>query len=80
MIRCLAIDDEPLALKQLSSYIEKVPYLQLVAALPSATEAQAIIQQEQIDVIFIDINMPDLNGMEFVRSLVLPPMIVLLPR
>ena len=69
MIRCLAIDDEPLALKQIRAYIEKVPFLELTAACQSAADAQQVLQTEQIDLIFCDINMPDVSGMEFVRSL-----------
>ena len=69
MIRCLAIDDEPLALKQIRSYISKVPFLELTAACQSAADAQQVLQTEPIDLIFCDINMPDVTGMEFVRSL-----------
>ncbi|MBO7610315.1 MAG: response regulator transcription factor [Muribaculaceae bacterium] len=76
MIRCLAIDDEPLALKQLVAYIKKVPFLNLVKACSSALEADGIIKEEHIDAIFIDINMPDLNGLEFVKTLDNPPLIV----
>ncbi len=76
MIKCLAIDDEPLALRQLSTYIEKVPFLQLVASCQSALDASAILADQDIDAIFIDINMPDLNGMDFVRSLQNPPIVV----
>lgn len=76
MISCLAIDDEPLALQQLVSYISKVPYLQLAGQCRSAAEARAILEEERIDAMFIDINMPDLNGLEFVRSLAAPPLVV----
>jgi len=76
MITCLAIDDEPLALKKLVSYINKVPYLQLVAQCQSAREAQQALQQQPVDAMFIDINMPDLNGLDFVKSLDHPPLIV----
>ena len=76
MIKCLAIDDEPLALRQLSTYIEKIPYLELVASCPSALEAQRLMEQDVVDAIFIDINMPDLNGMDFVKSLAVPPLVV----
>ena len=69
MIRCIAIDDEPLALKQLRSYISKVPFLELTAACQSAADAQQLLQTEHVDLIFCDINMPDITGMEFVRSL-----------
>ena len=69
MIRCLAIDDEPLALKQLRSYIAQIPFLETVAACQSAADAQQVLETETVDLIFCDINMPDMSGMEFVRSL-----------
>lgn len=70
MIKTLIIDDEPLALQQLAVYVSKVPFLTLVGECQSALEARDIINSERVDVIFIDINMPDLNGMDFVRSLI----------
>lgn len=76
MINCLAIDDEPLALRQLATYISKVPFLHLVAECGSAIEARRVMDEELIDAIFCDINMPDLNGLDFVRSLSAPPLIV----
>ncbi|MBR6489799.1 MAG: response regulator transcription factor [Muribaculaceae bacterium] len=69
MIKCIAIDDEPLALKKLVNYIKKIPYLELVAQCRSAAEAQQVIDNQEIDAIFCDINMPDLNGMDFAKSL-----------
>ena len=76
MIRCLAIDDEPLALKQLVAYIQKVPFLELSAQCQSAVEARAFLEHDSVDAIFCDINMPDLNGMDFVKSLAAPPLVV----
>ena len=76
MIRCMAIDDEPLALKQLVTYISKVPFLQLTAQCQSALEAREYLEHDMVDAIFCDINMPDLNGMDFVKSLTMPPLIV----
>ena len=75
-IRCLAIDDEPLALQQLVAYINKVPFLQLAAQCQSALEARDFLEHDTTDAIFCDINMPDLNGMDFVKSLAVPPLIV----
>ena len=69
MIKCIAIDDEPLALQKLVAYIKKIPYLELVAQCQSAIEAQKVIEQQQIDAIFLDINMPDLNGLDFAKSM-----------
>ena len=76
MIRCLAIDDEPLALQQIVTYISKIPFLELAAQCQSALEARQFLEQDTVDAIFCDINMPDLNGMDFVKSLVTPPLIV----
>ena len=76
MIRCLAIDDEPLALQQIAAYIGKVPFLELAAQCQSALEAHQFLQNDTVDVIFCDINMPDLNGMDFIKSLVVPPLVV----
>ena len=76
MIKVLAIDDEPLALQQLVSYIQKVSFLQLVGQCQSALEAKDILNRESVDAVFCDINMPDLNGMDFVKSLAAPPLIV----
>ena len=74
MIRVLAIDDEPLALRQLEMYIAKIPFLTLVAACNSAASAKPFL--ESADAIFLDINMPDLSGMDFIRSLPHPPAVI----
>ena len=76
MIRCMAIDDEPLALQQIAAYIGKVPFLELAAQCQSALEAQQFLQQDTVDAIFCDINMPDLNGMDFIKTLTAPPLVV----
>ena len=76
MIRVLAIDDEPLALQQLTAYIGKVSFLELAGACQSALEARKLLEKDSVDAIFCDINMPDLNGMDFVKSLAAPPMVV----
>ncbi len=69
MVRCIAIDDEPLALRQIKSYIDRAEQLELVAVCRSAKEAQKVLEQNSVDLIFVDINMPDMNGLELVRSL-----------
>lgn len=69
MVRCIAIDDEPLALRHIKSYIERTEQLELVAACRSAIEAQKVLESEHVDLIFVDINMPDMTGLEFVRTL-----------
>jgi len=75
-IQCLAIDDEPLAVKKISAYIQKTPFLELVAECRSAFEAMKILEDHVVQLLFIDINMPGLSGMEFVKSLVDKPHIV----
>ncbi len=76
MIKYIAVDDEPLAIKQLVYYLGKVPSFELVALCNSALEAMRTLEKAEVDVIFLDINMPDLNGLDFARSLSNPPMIV----
>lgn len=76
MIRVIAVDDEPLALRQLESYIAKVPFLQLVKSCTDSMEAMQALQEEVVDAMFIDINMPELSGMDFVRTLENPPLVV----
>jgi len=75
-IKCIAIDDEPLALKQLGSYIDKTPFLEKVALCHSAFEALAYLADNEVELMFVDINMPDLNGMDFVKSLTQKPQII----
>lgn len=75
-IRCIAIDDEPLAVKKIAGYIQKVPFLDLVAECRSASEAMSIMDSTNVQLLFIDINMPDINGMEFVKSLTNKPYVV----
>lgn len=76
MIKCIAVDDEPLALSKLTSYISRVPFLELTTSCQDAFEAMEVLKKEQIDLIFLDINMPDLNGVEFARSLTNKPLLI----
>ncbi|KAF0130288.1 MAG: two-component system response regulator [Bacteroidetes bacterium] len=75
-IRCIAIDDEPLAVKKIAGYIQKVPFLELVAECRNAAEAMSILDNSIVQLMFIDINMPDISGMDFVKSLTNKPYIV----
>ena len=75
-MKCLAIDDEPLALAQLSDYISRVPFLSLVKPCQDAFEAMKVLSDKDVDLIFVDINMPDLNGLDFIRSLISPPLVI----
>jgi len=70
-IKCLAIDDEPYALKQIAGYIEKTPFLELAGSCNNAFEAMEVMASGTVDLIFVDINMPGMSGMDFVKTL--PP-------
>ena len=75
-MRCIAIDDEPLALRQISAYISKIQFLELVATFHSAVSAQEWLKTNSTDLIFVDINMPDMTGVEFVQTLETPTMVI----
>ncbi|MBA9077498.1 LytR/AlgR family response regulator transcription factor [Rufibacter quisquiliarum] len=75
-LTCLAVDDEPLALDLMRSYISKIPFLQLVQSCSSALEAMAVMQQQPIDLLFLDIEMPELTGVQFVQSLSHRPAVI----
>jgi len=66
-LRCIAVDDEPLALGLVAAFVEKTPFLTLTGRFSSAVEALQVIHQEDIDIIFLDIQMPDLTGIELAR-------------
>ena len=68
MIKCIAIDDEPLALRQIRNYVGRTPELELAATFSDALAAREYLRGEEVDLIFVDINMPDLNGLAFVRT------------
>lgn len=76
MITCLALDDEPLALKQLQGFIKKTPFLELTAGCHSVAEAESVLAEKSVDVIITDINMPYISGLEFVKSLANPPLVI----
>ena len=68
MYKVLIVDDEFLARKLLQGYVEKIPDLELVGSCPNAFEAFKIIKQQPIDILLLDIHMPDLNGLDFART------------
>lgn len=77
MLRCIAVDDEPLALGLLTDYIRKIPFLELVASCGDAFEAARALQESPVDLIFIDIQMPGLTGLQFIQSLAKRPMVII---
>ena len=76
MIRCIAIDDENLALDLIEDDILKVPFLQLVKKCRSGIEALDVLQTEKIDLLFLDIQMPDISGIQFLKSLPHKPLVI----
>jgi DNA-binding LytR/AlgR family response regulator len=76
MIRCIAIDDEPLALRQIAGYIKNTPFLELAGQCESASKAIELLESTPVDLMFADINMPDLSGMDFVKTLDKPPKVI----
>lgn len=78
MLKCIAIDDEPLALELLEDNISKVPFLDLVASCNNPLEAMKVLQHETIDLIFVDIQMPGLTGLQFIKSIAIKPMFILI--
>jgi DNA-binding LytR/AlgR family response regulator len=76
MMRCIAVDDEKWVLDLLVDNISRVPFLQLAGRCKNALEAIDLLHREEVDLIFLDIQMPGLNGIQFVQSLQHPPMII----
>ncbi len=76
-MRCIAIDDEPLALELLEDNISRVPYLQLAAKFNNAMDAMGWLASNPVDLIFLDIQMPGLTGLQFIQSLPQKPLIIL---
>ena len=72
----IAVDDEPIALDVVSAHAAKVPFVKLIATFTNAFEAIAYLQQNKVDLIFLDIKMPDISGIDFLNSLAAPPMVV----
>ena len=76
ILQAIAIDDEPFALGVVKNLLEEVPFIQLAACFTKAIEALSFLQDNEIQVIFLDIKMPGLSGIEFIKSLPKPPMVI----
>lgn len=76
-IRCMIVEDEPLAAEVLSDYISEVPHLELVAICEDAIYASSLLKQEKIDLLFLDIHLPKLKGLDFLKMLTHPPQVIL---
>jgi len=76
-IRCLIIDDEPLAQRVIERYAENIPFLEIVTKCSNAIEAIDVLHNEEVDLLFLDINMPRLSGMDFLKTLKNPPLVII---
>ena len=76
MIRCIIIDDEPLSQDVLKKYMTDLQNLELVAVCDDAFEALSVLQKQEIDLVFLDVNMPRLSGLQFFKSLSTPPLVI----
>jgi DNA-binding LytR/AlgR family response regulator len=76
MINCLVVDDEPIAREGIMEYIRQIEYLNPVGQCKSAMEAAGMLQKQSVDLLFIDIQMPKLTGIEFVKALANPPLVI----
>jgi DNA-binding LytR/AlgR family response regulator len=77
MYRCIIIEDEPLAQQVIAKHISQTPQLELVQICRNALDAFRVLHREKIDLIFLDIRMPSINGMDFLRSLNNPPKVII---
>ena len=78
MLNCIAIDDEPLALELLEDNISKVPFLKLVASCENPIRAMEVLEKQRVDLVFLDIQMPGLTGLQFIKSLSVKPLFILI--
>jgi two-component system LytT family response regulator len=76
VLKCIAIDDEPLALKLISGYVSRFPSLQLIQTFDDAISGAEFLKNKPVDLLFIDINMPDITGIDLVRSLAVKPIVI----
>jgi DNA-binding LytR/AlgR family response regulator len=75
-INCLVVDDEPLARKGIAEYVSEIEFLNLVGECENALKASAYLNQQAVDLLFLDIHMPKISGIEFIKTLKAPPLII----
>ncbi|HZY80623.1 MAG TPA: LytTR family DNA-binding domain-containing protein [Cyclobacteriaceae bacterium] len=77
MIKCIAIDDEPLALEIIKNFSKKITFLELLECFTDAFQAADYLQKNRVDLMFLDIRMPSISGLDFIKTLSNPPMVIL---
>jgi len=77
LLRCLVVEDEPFALQLIRDDLKRLPNLEIVSAVTSAPEAEAVLKSMEVNLMFLDIQMPGTTGMQFLRSLKQPPLVIL---
>jgi len=77
MLKCVIVDDEPLAIEVIESHLEKFDDIEIVARCPNAIKAFEVLQRNKVDLLFLDIQMPKLTGIDFLKSLKNPPRVIL---
>jgi DNA-binding LytR/AlgR family response regulator len=75
-MKCIIVDDEPIALEGMAEYVLRIPFLKLIGKYRNAFDAMEVITDQTIDLVFLDINMPELSGIEMINSLKTPPMVI----
>lgn len=76
MYKCIIVDDEPIAIRVIKNHLSAFPDFELIAECVNALEAMTLLQHKNVDLMFCDIQMPQLTGVEFVRSLTNPPKVI----
>lgn len=76
-LRCLIVDDESLARRLLQDYLDKIPEAELVGSCQNALQVRQVLREESVDILFLDIQMPDLSGLDFLKTLQNPPLTIL---
>lgn len=76
-MNCIVVDDEPIALEGIASYVDKTPFLNLIGKAKNAFEALELLENQSVDLMFLDINMPRLSGIDLIKTLEKPPMVIL---
>ncbi len=76
-LRCVIVDDEPLSIEVMEGYLKKIPNIEVVATFNDAISVMSILSEQDIDFLFLDIEMPKLSGIDFLRSITNPPMVII---